>query len=107
MLHNRRRNPRNWQRYVLSGIGIEINRETRYNGGMTSPPAIAPSDSQPTAPHAHHWRIDEQGEAGSIGHCPCGEERLFQNGWDGDSGHRLRSGGWLAANRARKGTTEF
>lgn len=86
-------------------IRIPSHRSARYDRGMTAPRTDVPADPQP--PHIHRWRIEEQGSAGSIGHCPCGEERVFQNGWDGDSGSRLRSGGWLAANRARKGNTEF
>lgn len=36
--------------------------------------------------HAHRWRIDEQQGPQSAGHCVCGQEKDFTNGWDPASG---------------------
>lgn len=66
-------------------------------------PAVAqPLDSfsPPPIPHVHRWRIGEQAGARSAGLCDCGEERAFQNGWEGDGSLRLRSGSWLARREA-------
>jgi hypothetical protein len=64
-----------------------------------SPLAVQPLGSFATplpGAHVHRWRIAEQAGACSEGHCDCGEERVFQNGWEGDAGFGLRGGGWLS-----------
>lgn len=67
-------------------------------------PALRITDSTDALPaaHVHRWRIAEQAGVSSAGRCDCGEERAFQNGWEGDSGFGLRGGSWLGR---REGAT--
>jgi hypothetical protein len=55
---------------------------------------LVASSTQSAPAHVHRWRIDEQAGVSSAGRCSCGEERAFQNGWEGD-GSSLRGGGWI------------
>lgn len=70
------------------------------------PVRITPESTAPSLPsaHAHRWRIAEQAGACSAGRCDCGEERAFQNGWEGDAGFGLRGGSWIGR-REREGPT--
>ena len=63
-----------------------------------SPEPDSVSIEFPFVSHRHHWRIDEQAAAQSLGNCPCGASRSFFNGWNderdgwhGGHGASLRS----------------